>query len=221
MGSFGVNWPERRPPEEALAGFIAAESPVIGEGGFQQSGRTASSTTYTRRRLGPWGFVAGLLTFPFGILIWIFYRRDESFSVSAQPMEDGSLVRVRGEMPAGLAATMAELATARRMDHELGRAGGKATTPDRPPEPERAADPSITRRGGPDHSEMAAELERIYVELGAPEGIAEATAKVRALARELAADANWDEDQALVIAYQRSLEEHRAFLASRRQAAGR
>jgi hypothetical protein len=214
MASCGVTWPELRSPEEALSRFIASEAAAVEESGFEVSSQTPRSVTYERRHLSAMGFVIGLLIFPFGILVWLFYRQDESFGVTARPEEGGSVVSVQGEMPAKLSSSLAELATARRVDHELGRGPVRGEGEGRRPGPNATA-PRL-----PDTTEMEAELEQIYAQLGAPEGLSEAKGKVHDLAEELVADGGWSEAEALVIAYRRSLEEHRRFLASRKLAAG-
>jgi hypothetical protein len=70
----------------------------------------------------------------------------------------------------------------------------------------------------PDPSELDRELREIYERLGHPEAFREAKEKVTGLADELAERDGMSPGRALRAAYERSLAEHREYLAARRSA---
>jgi len=79
-----------------------------------------------------------------------------------------------------------------------------------PPEPVGESNGS-----DPDVSELEEELRAIYAKLGQPEAFEEAKGKVTDLASDLVDDDGIDMNEALRIAYRRSLAEHREYLASK------
>jgi hypothetical protein len=67
---------------------------------------------------------------------------------------------------------------------------------------------------GPETSELEAELREIYDKVGHPDSFDEANEKVTSLADDLVERDSIDKDEALRIAYGRSLAEHREYLTA-------
>ncbi len=84
-------------------------------------------------------------------------------------------------------------------------------------EPEKAngSEPETTNGSEPRTSDLEDELREIYERVGHPEAFEEAKRKVTDLAGELVQDEGMPGNEALRVAYERSLAEHREYLAAR------
>jgi hypothetical protein len=244
MAAVDLQWPESQAPEDALGQFRVAESAAIEKQRYKVTDQSSRSVTYKRRYLSAMGFVIGLLVFPVGILVWIFYRQEESFTVAAMADDDGTLISVQGEMHPKLRSTLAELSQMRNAEVEA-RAGHPDGVEARVEDPEIPADIDLPPANGDesplvhevrdsgliaegmrrrveadsnggeiDCSEMEDELERIYALAGAPSAFPEALHKVEALANDLYRQLDCRPDEALYIAFRRSLAEHREYLSA-------
>src|SRR5438067_12518573 len=83
------------PPPDAQREWIANWTPVLSKQGFRQSGQAEGVLTYTRRRL-PGSALIFIFIPIVGWLILLFYRVDQSFTVSFEPSNPGCLLRLRG-----------------------------------------------------------------------------------------------------------------------------
>jgi hypothetical protein len=231
MASVDLQWPESQAPEDALSQFRVAESEAIEKQRYKVTDQSQRSVTYKRRYLSPLGFVIGLLIFPVGILVWIFYRQDESFTVVALADNGGSMISIQGEMRPKLRSAFGELAQmrnaeveARALDHdelEPPSANGDESPLVREVRDAGLIAEGMRRRveadsngGEIDCSEMEDELERIYALAGAPSAFPEALDKVEALADDLTKQADCRYDEALYVAFRRSLAEHHEYLSA-------
>jgi hypothetical protein len=133
--------------------------------------------------------------------------RSERFTILATESEDGgSVLMVEGSMRRRLRAEFAEIA-------ETGRNGAAA-----PDTAEAQGDSRASSNGSKagDPRELENELRRIYEQLGKPSAFREAKGKVLVLADCLGGERGIDRDRALALAYERSLAEHREYLAAKR-----
>jgi hypothetical protein len=74
---------------------------------------------------------------------------------------------------------------------------------------------AVSNGAGPEPPELEAELREIYEKVGHPDSFHEANEKVTSLAGDLIMRDSIDKDEALRIAYGRSLDEHREYLAAK------
>jgi hypothetical protein len=246
MASVDLQWPESQAPEDALSQFRVSESAAIEKQRYKVTDQSQRSVTYKRRYLSPLGFVIGLLIFPVGILVWIFYRQDESFTVVALADNGGSMISIQGEMRPKLRSAFGELAQMRNAEVEA-RAQDPGDVDERVEDTETLDDDELeppsangdesplvrevrdagliaegmrrrveadSNGGEIDCSEMEDELERIYALAGAPSAFPEALDKVEALADDLTKQADCRYDEALYVAFRRSLAEHHEYLSA-------
>ena len=229
MASVSLHWPEPGSPEEALSRFLADEGIEIQEHKYELQSRTARSLSFKRRYLSNMGKLIGLLIFPIGILVWLFYRQEETFNFAASEDEQGAtIVSVTGSVHSKLQSSLSELAEMRRIDAELkdvvgaaangnGSVDGNGSAPEAVESNGSAPDARIATgnaSNGNDSAEMDEELQRIYELVGKPWAFKEAKGKVEEFADQLAAD-GMDRDEALRRAFDRSLAEHREYLAAK------
>jgi hypothetical protein len=168
MGDVHLQWPESRPPDEALSRLLAGHYDTIEGQGYSEGRRTRRSVSFTRRRL--------------------FYPRNERFTILATEGENGgSVVMVEGSMRRKLRSTFAEIA-------EQGNSNGSKAR---------------------DWAEMERELRKIYELVGKPSAFAEAKGKVQVLADCLSNERGIAQSEALRLAYERSLTEHRDYLTAK------
>jgi hypothetical protein len=235
MAQVRLHWPEPGSPEEALSRFLADVGIEIQEYKYELDKRTARSLSFKRRYLSTMGKLIGLLIFPIGILVWLFYRQDETFSFLATENEEegGTTASVRGSVHSKLQSSFAELAEMRKIDAELkhvigaasenGNGSQAAVVDGNGSEPQavdgNGSDPesqAVNGNGSRSHecAEMDDELQRIYALVGKPHAFKEAKGKVEELADKLTVE-GVDRDEALRRAYTRSLTEHREYLAAK------
>jgi hypothetical protein len=185
MGEVSLQWPEGRPPEEALSRVLADQHGTIEANGYREGRRTRNSVSFRRRRR--------------------FIPRSEQFTILATEGENGgSVLVVEGAMRRRLRSTFAGIA-------EAHRSNGAAPV-------SRGADQRVSSNGSAPRawSAMEQELRRIYELVGKPSAFGEAKGKVEVLADCLCRERRIDHDEALRLAYDRSLAEHREYLASKR-----
>jgi hypothetical protein len=122
----------------------------VDEQGYSLEKRSSRSISFKRRFLPTAGKVIGLVIFPIGILVWPFYRQEESFTAffNENPA-GGSVVTVEGPVRPKLQSTLNEIREMRHVDAELrtngALANGNGSTAD-------------------DCAELEDELERIYAQ---------------------------------------------------------
>ena len=216
MASVSLHWPEPGSPEEALSRFLADQGVEIQELKYELQSRTARSLSFKRRYLSNMGKLIGLLIFPIGILVWLFYRQDETFNFAASEDEEGAtMVSVTGSVHSKLQSSLNELAEMRKIDAELKdvvtAANGNGNGAARELE---AVNANGNGANGNDCAEMDEELQRIYELVGKPHAFKEAKGKVEELAGQLTTE-GLAPDEALRRAYERSLTEHRDYLAAK------
>jgi hypothetical protein len=218
MASVSLHWPEPGSPEEALSRFLHDEGIEIKELKYDLESRTSTSLSFKRRYLSNMGKLIGLLIFPIGILVWLFYRQEETFSFRSSEDEEGqTLVSVSGSVHSKLESSLSELAEMRKIDAELkdvviaanGNGNGAVL------EAENGNGEVVNGNGSNGGTaEMDEELQRIYELVGKPWAFKDAKGKVEELADELTSE-GFAPDEALRRAYDRSLSEHREYLASK------
>src|SRR5262249_48406046 len=120
-----------------------------------------------------------------------FYRRDQMFTITATAGKaGGSIVKVEGSIR-------------RKLESAFGEVG------------DRNGSKTQERDQGHDPDEMENELRGMYELIGKPSAFPEAKGKVILLADCLATERGIDRDEALRLAYERSLTEHRAYLSAK------
>ena len=243
MASVSLHWPEPGSPEEALSRFLHDEGVEIQELKYELQSRTARSLSFKRRYLSNMGKLIGLLIFPIGILVWLFYRQEETFNFAAsEDEESATIVSITGSVHSKLQSSLNELAEMRKIDAELKDVVGAAAdsnglAADNGNEPAaengngsepvavngNGAAPELeveavngngNGSNGSDCAEMDEELQRIYEVVGKPHAFKEAKGKVEELADQLTSE-GVAPDEALRRAYSRSLTEHREYLAAK------
>jgi hypothetical protein len=238
MASVSLHWPEPGSPEEALSRFLHDEGVEIQALKYELQSRTSRSLSFKRRYLSNMGKLIGLLIFPIGILVWLFYRQDETFNFAASEDEEGgTMASVTGSVHSKLQSSLNELAEMRKIDAELkdvvGAAAnddglaaengtgsgpeernGNGAVPALDLEPVNGNGNGSNGSNGSDCAEMDDELQRIYELVGKPHAFKEAKGKVEELADQLTTE-GVAPDEALRRAYTRSLTEHRDYLATK------
>jgi len=232
MASVSLHWPEPGSPEEALSRFLHDEGVEIQECKYELQSRTSTSLSFKRRYLSNMGKLIGLLIFPIGILVWLFYRQEETFSFRSSDDEEGrTLVSISGSVHSKLESSFNELAEMRKIDAELrdvvdasANSNGVAAESGNGFEPAAvesngsAPAPELVNGSGNGSNggctEMDDELQRIYELVGKPWAFKEAKVKVDELAEQLTLE-GVAPDEALRRAYDRSLTEHREYLAAK------
>ena len=133
-----------------------------------------------------------------------FIPGSEGFTILATEGENGgSVVMVEGSMRRRLRATFAGIAEAHRTN------GASPMSSN--------GEHRVTSNGSVPRSwaEMEKELRRIYERVGKPSAFREAKGKVEVLADCLCRERRIEHDAALELAYDRSLSEHREYLAAK------
>ena len=97
-------------PTEAPNRWLAERTSSLARAGYKLTTQSGALQAYTRRYTPGIAVVLGILTFPIGILLWLFWRREEAFTMEWAPYGGGSLVTVRGEAPPNVRATFEAIA---------------------------------------------------------------------------------------------------------------
>lgn len=82
--------------EDSVTRWTAEWTPYLGKQGIRPVTQAPTVITYSGRYMSLAAFLLGCVTFPFGILIWLFVKKEQSLTISFEPLEAGSLWVIRG-----------------------------------------------------------------------------------------------------------------------------
>jgi hypothetical protein len=92
-----LQYHDEREVEAAMTQWMSAWNPYLIRQGFKPAAQTDRAITYVGRYLTVPRFLLGLVVFPFGILIWLFAKKDQGLTVTFEPTASGSLWTISGE----------------------------------------------------------------------------------------------------------------------------
>jgi hypothetical protein len=245
MASIDIQWPEQQPPEDAISDFRGSLSSVIEKKGYKISDISSRSITYARKFTWPKeSFTVTASESDDGSVVSVQGKVRPKLRSSlrelAEMRKTDFELESQGTEREQVLEPVPDPEPEPEPEPELDEPAPEELPPRREPDLDPAArnghESPLVREvrdsgllaegrrrreeaeqdgGEIDCSEMESELQRIYEIAGAPEAFAEALGKVEDLAEELRRQEGCRSDEAIYVAFRRSIAEHRDYLVTR------